>query len=195
MGFKANSAALKEWAVICCALADGRQTLLVRKGGILENREGFQVAHREFWLFPTYLHQSPDQVVPGMRAELQAVQTSPPADGLVEIGLYARVVDDANVTELGRLRALEGLHVLSWECVESRFRYRNPGAHVLTLQVFRRPEPVRLTNRPWYDGCFSWVDLEQPIPADGLVPVLAEGELEARRAEVRARLAGIAVSA
>jgi hypothetical protein len=192
----ATNAALKEWAVVCRALADGRQTLLIRKGGILEIRDGFQVVHGKFWLFPTYVHQSSEDLVHSMRAEFEAVHALPPEDGTLEIQLYARVVDETAVTSLERLRALEGLHVLSWDCVESRFRYRNrPGVHVLTLRLFRCPEPVRVPYRSWYDGCVSWVDLDEPIGTDGLVPVLPETEFEARRAEIRARLTGVPLSA
>jgi hypothetical protein len=37
--------ALKEWAVICQALAEGRQTILLRKGGIAEPGGAFRVEH------------------------------------------------------------------------------------------------------------------------------------------------------
>ena len=56
--------AFKEWAAICAALGDGRQSLIVRKGGIHEGREGFRVAHDEFWLFPTGFHQQRDEIIP-----------------------------------------------------------------------------------------------------------------------------------
>src|SRR5690242_7801167 len=48
---------LKEWAAVCAALEDGRQMLLLRKGGIYEAAGEFEVEHRQFLLFPTYLHQ------------------------------------------------------------------------------------------------------------------------------------------
>src|SRR3712207_7295760 len=54
--------ALKEWAVVCRALEEGRQVLLLRKGGILEYRQGFKVKHDRFLLFPTYEHQSKDHL-------------------------------------------------------------------------------------------------------------------------------------
>ncbi|RPJ57922.1 MAG: DUF1802 family protein, partial [Acidobacteria bacterium] len=38
-----SNAALKEWAVVCRALAAGRQVLAIRKGGILEVKPGFEV--------------------------------------------------------------------------------------------------------------------------------------------------------
>ena len=40
--------ALKEWAIVCKALEDGKQMLLLRKGGIMEYRKGFEVKHNEF---------------------------------------------------------------------------------------------------------------------------------------------------
>ena len=46
--------ALKEWAVVCRALEEGRQIVLLRKGGILEYRQSFKVKHDRFLLFPTY---------------------------------------------------------------------------------------------------------------------------------------------
>ena len=53
---------LKEWAVVCGALASGRQMVLLRKGGIYEAAGEFEVEHREFLLFPTYLHQNPQMI-------------------------------------------------------------------------------------------------------------------------------------
>ena len=38
-----NRSALKEWAVVARALGSGRQTLLLRKGGIHERRGEFEV--------------------------------------------------------------------------------------------------------------------------------------------------------
>src|SRR6187399_1619699 len=52
--------AFKEWAAVCEALAAGRQTIILRKGGIHEGREGFRVEHRQFWLYPTNFHQAAD---------------------------------------------------------------------------------------------------------------------------------------
>ena len=51
---------LKEWAAVVNALSTGRQVLLLRKGGILEQsvKNRFSITHDRFVLFPTYLHQS-----------------------------------------------------------------------------------------------------------------------------------------
>ncbi len=186
-----TDAALKEWAVVCQALADGRQTLLIRKGGILEMKRGFQVEHREFWLFPTYVHQRPEDLIPEAQAGLAEAEAARPPEGRIALEFCASVSDVVLVSDLERLQGLSGLHILSRNCVASRFHYRNrPGVHVMVLRVYRRPAPVYLQNTPEYDGCVSWVELEQPLETAGCVPVLTDGEFEDRRAEVRARLTG-----
>ena len=57
-----NIAALKEWAIICKAAEDGKQVLLFRKGGIMEYRNGFELKYKNFFLFPTFEHQSIDSI-------------------------------------------------------------------------------------------------------------------------------------
>ena len=44
--------AFKEWSEICQVLADGRQTLIVRKGGIREGPGGFSPDHRRSGSIP-----------------------------------------------------------------------------------------------------------------------------------------------
>ncbi len=184
-------AALKEWAIVCRALADGRQTLLIRKGGIEEIKDGFQVTHRDFWLFPTYVHQKAADLVPAIHTEFEEVQAAqPPADS-VPFQLYATVEDVVKAMDLDRLRSLEGHHILSWDCIASRFLYRNkPGVHVMTLRVFRRPQAITLKNTPRYDGCVSWVELDQALGTEECTPVLSDAEFNARLADIRDRLTG-----
>ncbi|MGI0041714.1 MAG: DUF1802 family protein, partial [Nitrosopumilaceae archaeon] len=49
--------ALKEWATVVKALENGNQTVLLRKGGILETDSGFNVESKKFLLYPTFEHQ------------------------------------------------------------------------------------------------------------------------------------------
>jgi hypothetical protein len=189
-----TNAALKEWAIVCRALADGRQTVLIRKGGIEEIKAGFQVFHRDFWLFPTYVHQKVADLVPAVHAEFGEVQATLPPDGSIPFELYATVEDAVKVVNLDRLRNLERHHILSWECVASRFHYRKkPGVHVLTVRAYRRPDTVTLQNTPAYDGCTSWVELDTALGTEGCTAVLSDAEFSGRRADIRARLAGAPV--
>ena len=52
--------AFKEWAGVCDALIEGRQTVIIRKGGISETAGPgeFDLEHPEFWLYPTWVHQA-----------------------------------------------------------------------------------------------------------------------------------------
>jgi len=190
-----TNAALKEWAIVCRALAEGRQTLLIRKGGIEEIKDGFQVTHREFWLFPTYVHQKAADLVPAVHAEFEEVQAAQPPVDTVPFQLFATVEHVVKAMDLDRLRTLERHHILSWDCIASRFTYRNkPGVHVMTVRVYRRPEAITLQNTPRYDGCVSWVDLDEALSTEGCTPVLSDAEFTARLADIRARLEGVRVS-
>ena len=184
-----NRSALKEWGAVERALAEGRTTLLVRKGGIHERREGFQVEHREFWLFPTLYHQNAHELRPEFRPALEAAEAAPHDVNQVRIAHYAVVEEALWVKSLDALRRLDGLHPLTPETVASRFAYRGkPYLHVLLLRAFRLPEPHVIPNTPDYEGCVSWVQLDDALPTAGAQPVLMDGEFAARCAEVLARL-------
>src|SRR5438045_2396331 len=86
-----NNRAFKEWAVACDALRDGRQILLIRKGGIREERGVFTMSDSEFFLLPTFEHQKPELLQPDLLPKLEARRNAPDRD-LVEIDTYA-VVD------------------------------------------------------------------------------------------------------
>ena len=66
----ATMPALKEWSAVVHALLDGRQRVLLRKGGIGEKR--FELAAREFLLFPTIAHSHAQRVRPEHRDLLEA---------------------------------------------------------------------------------------------------------------------------
>ena len=149
--------ALKEWESVCSALARGGATVLLRKGGILEKRDGFELEHREFFLFPTLHHQGDGR------------------SDRVELSLYAEVESDIHVEDLDRIRRLEGLHAVPWEDVEKRFNYRTPGLHVLALRVHRLSNPSVIPNIAAYDGCVSWVELERDLAVGTSGAVLDDG--------------------
>ena len=86
-------AALKEWAVVCKALEEGRQILLLRKGGIMEYRQGFKVKHNKFLLFPTFEHQSKESIQPNYLSMLYSVLQNTPTNGKNKITSYAQVAD------------------------------------------------------------------------------------------------------
>ncbi|MBM2819030.1 MAG: hypothetical protein HW410_712 [Nitrosarchaeum sp.] len=55
---------LKEWAAIVSALENGDQTIILRKGGILDVESGFRIESKKFLLYPTQEHQERNHIKP-----------------------------------------------------------------------------------------------------------------------------------
>lgn len=186
--------AFKEWAVICAALGDGRQSLIVRKGGIHEGREGFRVAHGEFWLFPTYEHEKPEGLIDEARPWLDRTLAEQPQPGTIRIVQYAEVADVFEVRDPALVVNLAGWHLWSPRTLDARFHYRQPGLFVLTVRMHRLPQPVMLPDSPHFSGCRSWVDLPMDLPTAELRPVLTDEQFELERHEIRQALTPTAVA-
>jgi hypothetical protein len=164
--------AFKEWAVICRALAEGRQAVVLRKGGIAETADAFRVEHTRFWLFPTYTHQQRAGIKPEAIPLLEQAEQDRPQDGIVRLSHFAEVAGIYLVRELGPALLLDRLHCWSEETVRMRFAYRTPGLYVLPVRIYRALQVFDLRDTPYYAGCRSWVELEQALPIDGAAPVL-----------------------
>lgn len=168
--------ALKEWAVICQALAEGKQALLLRKGGIDEAAGAFALEHTRFWLLPTYTHQQREGVIEAALPLLQYVEANRPAAGVLRLTHWAEVTGVYDVRDEMPALLLAHLHLWSDKAVQQRFAYRSPGLHVLTVRVYRAPAAQEVPDRPEYQGCHSWVTLQEALPVDGSMPVLSDGE-------------------
>ena len=181
--------ALKEWSVTIDSLLAGRQTFLLRKGGIHEQRGGFKVEHQEFFLFPSHLHQDLRALHPSFRVGLDG--SNGPKTPTVVLNTFARVQELIPISNVEVLRGLDGLHTLNWATVLKRFSYRNrPGLNLLLLRVYRLPVPHQIQNLERYDGCVSWVELEQLLSVTDAEPVLDSGVFEDQVQDIR-RLADL----
>jgi hypothetical protein len=180
-----DNKAFKEWAVVCRELGLGRQILILRKGGIAEGPRGFEVLDKQFFLYPTYLHQSPTSVVAGWQDALS--QCVDPAPGRVTIQHYAIVSSWVRVRTMEKLKALRNHHIWSDAVVEERFnRWAEDSVHALIVRVFELPEPVVIPELESYAGCKSWITLAEQVPLTGARPVLDDAEFEKRMNEVKA---------
>jgi hypothetical protein len=179
--------AFKEWAGVCDALLQGRQSIIVRKGGIREGPGpgGFVPEHAEFWLYPTAVHQAQQ----GLRQADEAVPPQP-ADpgGSLPIRALARVELIGYVRDEATLPALEGFHVFTAETIRKRFHYRTPGLWVLGTRIWRREPALAIRATPEQAGCKTWVDLDTALPTAGLVPVLDDDAWAGRLARLRSVL-------
>lgn len=166
--------AFKEWAVICRALAEGRQSLILRKGGIAEVGGLFRPEHDAFLLYPTFFHEHRNGVKPDFLPLLEAADADRPEPGTIRFTHFARVTAVRHVTDLDDALALDPCHAWTSDVVRQRFHYRTPGLFVMTVRVFQLPAPAVQIERPEYAGCKTWVGLDTPVATDGAVPVLAE---------------------
>jgi hypothetical protein len=166
--------AFKEWAVICRALAEGRQAIILRKGGIAEAGGEFRVEHTRFWLFPTYAHQQRAGITEEAGPLLEQAEAGRPPTGVVRLSHFVEVHGVYHVQDpVGALR-LAGLHCWSQETVQARFLYHTPGLFVLSARVYRASKVYEIPDTAEYAGCRSWVELDQELPTDGATPVLNE---------------------
>lgn len=185
-----NEWAFKEWAVVGAALEAGRQSVILRKGGIHEGRDGFRVEHREFWLFPTRFHQDSNELTDDARPLLEQTAAKRPPEGIVRLSAYVEVTDVVRITEETTLPWLAGLHVWSDTTLAARYHYRAPGLFALIARVYRRAEPIDLPDSPHFGGCRSWVDLPRAVPTTGLGPVLDDRTFEQKRLGLLTALRG-----
>jgi hypothetical protein len=174
--------AFKEWAVVCEQMKTGSQTVLIRKGGIREEDGVFRVDDAEFFLMPTYDHQTPTLLREEYRPALSEILRRGYDPRTVTLGAYAVVDTVAELSDDRRLRALEPEHVWNDDYIKLRLDY-NPydPLYVLILRVYRLPDPVTIPMRPEYAGCKSWVTLERPVSTLGAMPAISDTEFGRRR--------------
>jgi hypothetical protein len=181
----AMSIAFKEWAIICDSLGNGEQSIILRKGGIHEGRNGFSFQHPEFYLFPTLFHE---QIA---RTSLPAGTPIPMGEtGRIGIAQFARVEWTATITGLETALSLQSFHVWNDEVVRERFHYDEaPGIHLAFLRVYRCEPKWSFPDEPKYGGCRSWVTIPEPPIDVTLMPVLSDEEHAKRGEALRALLA------
>jgi hypothetical protein len=142
--------ALKEWDVVVAALEQGRQAILVRRGGLDDPGQRFSAPRSgPFWLYPTLFHErgvflKPEHrelLVPGMhRAPRQVAVAAgrpeghprPVSAGMVSLGAVAEVVEVVEAASLERLRALEERTVWTDRYLTLRFKQRQPRGKAVT---------------------------------------------------------------
>ena len=175
--------ALKEWAVVCRALEEGRQVVLLRKGGILEYRQGFEVKHDKFLLFPTFEHQSKDHLQADYANKIDDVLKDEPVEGSNKLTSYAEVVDIREMSDRTSIRLLAKYHVWSESYVNARMDY-NPKKpmSVILLRVLKLDSPIIVDIKPEWVGCKSWIPLD--LDATG-APVMNNSQFNKVASEVK----------
>ena len=169
-----NHTALKEWASAIAALGRGDQVILIRKGGIADPKFGLEA--QRFYLFPTNFHEG------------GAAGFSPPSS--IPITHWCETVRTWEIRDLDALLRLEPLVVFDRATLETRYRFRPDQAiHVIAVRTFALPHKATIPMNDRYEGCRSWVSLDEEIDIGASRPVLNEPELRAKIDAVAAALA------
>jgi hypothetical protein len=167
--------AFKEWAIVVDALGRGDQILILRKGGISEGRDGFQIEHSQFLLFPTLFHQQRESVIADAQARFDQISGHLPSPEIVRIELFAEVALARQLDSLSAAEALRGHHCWRDEVIAERFDWgKARNIFAIAVRVFRLPLPIELPMSPAYGGCKSWVEFEKDILTTGAQPVLEQ---------------------
>src|SRR4030095_12443052 len=171
-----ESVGFKEWSLVCDAFGRGEQSIILRKGGIAEGREGFSFRYREFFLFPTFFHEQVAKVriasanLPGAG---NTIATRWDAEGERALGMGSLRIAEA----------LAPLHSLTPEVVRERFGYKDEGLNIAFVRVFELSPAWILQNEKRFAGCRSWVDLPSP-PEMKMRPVVDDEVHQRLRAPV-----------
>ncbi|CAN5822996.1 DUF1802 family protein [soil metagenome] len=183
-----TTVALKEWSAAIHALLAGRQTVLLRKGGIHEKR--FEVSASEFLLFPTVAHSHAERVRPEHRDLLTPAVADSNESHIVLRGA-AKVIAAVEVHHPEQLDAIADLHIWTTDSVRTdRMDFRpKHRLTVLVVQASPLAEPFRLARTPDFAGCKSWI----PLPAGPAVgaPVHDATTLQAIADRVRYRVGAV----
>jgi hypothetical protein len=167
-----ESVGFKEWAIVCEALGRGEQTVLLRKGGIAEGREGFGFRYSEFFLFPTFFHEQVEKV------RTPAAKNPAASKGEIHVRYFAKLEAQREITSWPVAAALEPFHILQESVVRERFDYKKSGLQIALVRVFRLAPAWVMADRPAYGGCRSWVNLPEYSPETQFEPVLSDQEHE-----------------
>ena len=151
--------ALKEWATVVKALEQGKQTVILRKGGILETASGFNIESKKFFLFPTWEHQETKYVKSEFHDFLNEVLDNKPEEGFNKISSYAEVLYEKDIESNDVINQLSSFHVWSDSYIQERRNWKpEKPMKAVFLRTIKIPE-FNLPLEPEFSGCKSWIEL------------------------------------
>ena len=137
-------ALLREWQSVCDATIAGENHLLIRKGGLADGRDGFEVRRNFFGLLPTLFHQ----------AKTAAIDVPPPPS---TVSIVCQLVDAFVVPSTTDLSTLAPFHAYTADQLAARQRYKpERPLHLILIRAFALRRPVDLDPSRVRPVCKSW---------------------------------------
>jgi hypothetical protein len=185
--------ALKEWAATGEALRQGRQIILLRKGGIHDAEGVFELEHSRFWLFPTWLHQAQNLVKLEHRDLLEIAEAAREfkTRDTLHFSLYCEVAQVWTLREEHQSTLMAASHIWSDDYLNLRFGYK-PEHPLLCVAVraWELPVAQAVANQSKYFGCRSWIELDAALSTTEARPVLDESTFQAQLKALEKTLGG-----
>jgi len=174
---------LKEWATVVRALEHGKQTVILRKGGILETASGFKIESKKFLLFPTWEHQDTKYVKPEFHTFLKDVLDDKPDQGFNKISSYAEILDEKDIQSKKTIDKLSEFHVWSDSYIEERSNWKpEKPMKAVFLKTYNIPQ-FDLPLDSSFHGCKSWVEINANLELGK--SVLGEADIQAKLEKFR----------
>ena len=189
----AQPVALKEWAVAIEALASGKQILLMRKGGIVEETRHFELKSPSFYVYPTYEHQRRELLKEANQSDIDVTLAGwSQDDTTVTLRLYAEVIEDIEIHDQETLNRLRDFHIWTDHFAEERLKWKKKlPLHVLLLRVYKLDPGLSIEIEEEYLGCKSWINLPTQVTSierSKLVPVLSDEKFQEQVESIRRAL-------
>lgn len=176
--------ALKEWSVAIDALTQGNTIVLLRKGGIHEQKGTFTVKFSSPLLYPTLEHQRPEYLKPEYAQTVQLVPSGTHPDQIT-LQAWAEITDQFSVTQADAIAALFPFHIWNEAFIRDRLQWKpQHPINILLLRTYLLPIPVTLQYRPEYGGCRSWIELAQPLSLTKSTPALTDSDYRSIRQQI-----------
>jgi len=174
--------ALKEWPAVIRALRGGRQIILLRKGGLIEPHGEFRAQAGEFLLYPSHEHERLELLKPEEASRWADLGLAGQAGALLRIDTFVRLVDALEVRDPLRVFALAEHHIWNEAFVRQRVEYKpERPLQVLIVRAWALPGVVELPFRERYQGCRSWVELEEEVSLEGRLACPRRGGVSTSR--------------
>ena len=151
----------------------------------MEYRNGFELKHKVFFLFPTFEHQSIDSIQNEYREELEVLKqqqqqqkdntqslnqndnntsnekNSKVTQDIINISTFVEITHFIEINDISKLEKLEKYHIWNLDYVKMRFNY-NPKKplYLLMLRAYKLNEPIEIQNKPEWSGCKSWIQFD-----------------------------------
>ncbi len=181
--------ALKEWSVAVDALTEGKTILLLRKGGIREVGNRFQVPYQQVWLYPTYEHQKPHLLKPQWTDQVNTVTAGwHPAH--ISLKSWANIAQVWTIHDKRSVEALLRFHIWNEQFVIERFRWKpSQPLHLLLLRVYRLTTPIQIDWHEDHGGCRSWLTLASPLETIPSTAAIGDQMFEQTAQQIRDQIA------